>query len=194
MYKTILKRFFDLTVSFLFFLFVLPLLLLVILLILLIERETPFFFQYRLGENGRKFRLYKLRTMLNKKREVNREILSGDSEVTKIGRYLRRFKIDELPQIINVIKGDMSIVGPRPCMVGQLVDFNEDGKQRLKVKPGLTGLAQINGNIYLSWEERWKYDREYVEDLSFLLDLKIIFKTILIVLYGEEKFIKKPNV
>lgn len=194
MYRAILKRVFDLTVSFLFFLFILPLLLLVILLILLIERETPFFFQYRLGENGRKFRLYKFRTMLNKKREVNREILSGDSEVTKIGRYLRRFKIDELPQIINVIKGDMSIVGPRPCMVSQLVDFNDDGKQRLKVKPGLTGLAQINGNIYLSWEERWKYDREYVENLSFLLDLKIIFKTILIVLYGEEKFINKPNV
>lgn len=194
MYKAILKRVFDLIVSFLFFLFILPLILLVILLILLIERETPFFFQYRLGEQGQKFKLYKFRTMLNKKRDVTREILSGDSEVTTIGSYLRRYKVDELPQIINVIKGDMSIVGPRPCMVDQLDGFNEDGKQRLKVKPGLTGLAQINGNIYLSWEERWKYDREYVENLSFFLDLKIIFKTILIVVHGEDKFINKPNV
>ncbi|MBZ9629087.1 sugar transferase [Psychroflexus sp. CAK1W] len=194
MYKVIFKRIFDLVVSLIFFLLISPLLVLVILLILLFEKETPFFFQYRLGKHGKKFKLYKFRTMLNKKRDVTREILSGDSEVTTIGSYLRRYKIDELPQIINVIKGDMSIVGPRPCMVNQLVDFNEDGKQRLKVKPGLTGLAQINGNIYLSWEERWKYDREYVENLSFLLDLKIFFKTILIVVYGEDKFINKPNV
>src|SRR5690606_31017725 len=135
----------------------------------------------------------KFRTMTDKKREVNREVLKGDAEVTKVGYYLRRFKIDELPQILNVLKGEMSLVGPRPCMPSQLAEFNEDGKYRIKVTPGLTGLAQVNGNIFLTWEERWKYDRKYVENLSFLLDVQIVLKTVGIVFLGEEKFLKKPN-
>jgi undecaprenyl phosphate N,N'-diacetylbacillosamine 1-phosphate transferase len=114
--------------------------------------------------------------------------------VTTVGVVLRRLKIDELPQILNILKGDMSIVGPRPCLPALENDFNEDGEIRLKVRPGLTGLAQTNGNIYLTWEERWKYDRNYVEKCNFVLDLKIVLKTVLIVFIGEEKFLKNPDV
>lgn len=133
--------------------------------------------------------------MTDKEREVtNKEIFKGDSEVTRIGSILRRFKIDELPQLLNILKCEMSFIGPRPGLPEKLKEFNEDGKYRLEVKPGLTGLAQINGNIYLTWEERWKYDREYVEKISFVLDLNIFIKTFLIVFLGESKFIRKPNV
>lgn len=131
--------------------------------------------------------------MYDRPRVADREILKGDFEVTRIGEILRRFKIDELPQIINVFLGDMSLVGPRPCLPRQRAEFNEDGQQRIKVRPGLTGLAQVNGNIYLSWEERWKYDRQYVEKLSFISDIKIVVRTLAILLYGEEKFLKHPD-
>ena len=129
--------------------------------------------------------------MIDKPRVPNREILKGDAEVTKVGAVLRRLKIDELPQIINIWRGEMSFVGPRPSLPNQIDRFNEDGKKRILVRPGLTGLAQVNGNIHLSWEERWKFDRRYVEELSFILDLKIIAKTILVVLFGERKYLNK---
>jgi len=132
--------------------------------------------------------------MTHKTRDADREILKGDPELTKIGVLLRRFKIDEIPQFINILKGDMSIVGPRPCLPEQLEDFDKNGYRRIEVKPGLTGLAQINGNIHLSWPERWVYDKEYVENISFWLDIRIIFTTISIVIFGEDKFIKHPHV
>lgn len=194
MYKNYLKRLIDFFVAFFGLLLLSPILIISAVLIKLTSKGSLFFLQERLGKNGKIFKVYKFRTMTDKKREVNREILKGDAEVTKVGYYLRRFKIDELPQILNVVKGEMSLVGPRPCMSNQINDFNEDGEYRIKVNPGLTGLAQINGNIFLTWEERWKYDRIYVENLSFLLDLKIVLKTIAIVFLGEEKFLKKPNV
>lgn len=147
-----------------------------------------------MGKNNGLFSIYKFRTMTDKERKVDRKILKGDPEVTKVGAVLRRLKIDELPQLINILKGDMAIVGPRPAIPNQVKSFNEDGKFRTKVRPGLTGLAQTNGNIYLTWEERWVYDRLYVESVSFFLDIKLIFKTILIVLMGEEKFVNKPNI
>ncbi|MFV0224100.1 sugar transferase [Empedobacter falsenii] len=194
MYKNYFKRILDFILSFTGILVIAPILIICALLIKVTSKGPLFFLQERLGKNGKTFFVYKFRTMTDKKREVNREILKGDAEVTKIGYYLRRFKIDELPQIINVLKGEMALVGPRPCMPFQKNEFNEDGFYRLKVTPGLTGLAQVNGNIHLSWPERWKYDRYYVENLSFILDVKIILKTVSIVFLGEEKYIKKPNV
>lgn len=186
----IFKRAFDIVFSVIVLLIIAPVLLFSIIVIKL-ESEGPLFFsQDRMGKDGRVFTLYKFRTMINKKREVNREILKEDEEVTKIGYYLRRFKIDELPQLINVLKGDMSLVGPRPCMPALQDSFNEDGKFRIRVLPGLTGLAQVNGNIYLSWPQRWKYDKEYVEKISFLIDMSIILKTFGILLFGEETFKK----
>jgi undecaprenyl phosphate N,N'-diacetylbacillosamine 1-phosphate transferase len=194
MYKNFIKRFLDFIISLLIILFLVPLFIFLYILVKLDSKGDFFFFQERLGKNGRIFKVFKIRTMTDKVRVADREILKGDIEVTRIGNVLRRLKIDELPQIINIFKGDMSFVGPRPCLPNQITEFNEDGKTRILVTPGLTGLAQTNGNIYLTWEERWKYDRYYVENLSFFLDIAIVFKTVLIVLLEEQKFLKKPNV
>ena len=194
MYKSFIKRFFDFFISLLIILFLVPLFIILYILLKLDSKGDFLFFQERLGKNGQIFKVFKIRTMTDKVRVADREILKGDSEVTRMGNVLRRLKIDELPQIINIFKGDMSFVGPRPCLPNQITEFNEDGKTRILVTPGLTGLAQTNGNIYLTWEERWKYDRYYVENLSFFLDIAIVFKTVLIVLLGEQKFLKKPNV
>lgn len=194
LYRSILKRIIDIVFSFCFILIASPLMIAAGILIKISSRGPIFFKQERAGENGKPFTVYKFRTMTDKPRKVDREIYKGDSEVTSVGLWLRRFKIDELPQLINILKGDMSIVGPRPGMMTQITKLDENGKFRLKVKPGLTGLAQVHGNIHLSWPERWIYDRKYVENLSFFLDVKILVKTIMIVLFGEEKFLKKPNV
>ena len=193
MYKIFVKRLLDIVVSFSVILFLSPLFLIIFILVKVDSPGDFFFFQKRLGFQGKVFKIYKIRTMFDKERVADREILKNDVEVTKVGNYLRRFKIDELPQIINVFKGDMSLVGPRPCLPQQLAEFNEDGKKRIEVVPGLTGLSQVNGNIHLSWEERWKYDREYVEKINFALDMKIILKTFLILIYGEDKYLKSPN-
>lgn len=159
-----------------------------------VESIGPVFFkQERLGYNGKIFVLYKLRSMVDKVRVKHQQVYKNDSELTRIGKLIRRFKIDEFPQLINVFKGDMSFIGPRPCLPSLQEKFDENGKFRNLVRPGLSGLAQVNGNIFLSWPERWKYDREYVEKQSFLLDLKIFFKTFAIVLIGEDKFIKKRD-
>jgi undecaprenyl phosphate N,N'-diacetylbacillosamine 1-phosphate transferase len=189
-----LKPFLDSIIALLILIILSPVLIVSIFLIIFSSRGPFFFIQERLGKKGTVFKLYKLRTMTHKKRDADREILKGDPELTKIGVLLRRFKIDEIPQFINILKGDMSIVGPRPCLPEQLKDFDKNGHRRIEVKPGLTGLAQINGNIHLSWPERWVYDKEYVENISFWLDIRIIFTTISIVIFGEDKFIKRPHV
>ncbi|WP_321307537.1 sugar transferase [Marinifilum fragile] len=191
MYGKFYKRVIDVLAAAVLLVVSSPLFILVIVLVKLSSSGPVFFTQDRVGINKTSFIAYKFRTMYNRQREVNREIFKDDVEVTKVGKYLRRYKIDELPQLINVLIGDMSLVGPRPSINSLVEKFNEDGEYRIKVKPGLTGLAQINGNIHLSWPERWKYDRYYVENISFLLDLKILFKTFSIVLFGEDKFIKK---
>jgi len=192
MYKSLLKRSIDIVVSFSLLFILLPILISSALLVLATSRGPIFFFQTRTGYKGKTFRLFKFRTMTHRERKEVKEVYKGNSEVTKIGAILRRFKIDELPQLINVLLGDMSLIGPRPSLPEMLNDLNTDGLYRIQVRPGLTGLAQVNGNIYLSWPERWKYDRHYVENLSFWLDVKVVFKTISVVLFGEEKFVKRP--
>lgn len=129
--------------------------------------------------------------MLIKDRTNISEILADHPDVTPVGRLLRRFKVDELPQLFNVIRGDMSLVGPRPCLPETVSEFDCNGEARLAVRPGLTGLAQVNGNVHLSWPERWKYDRYYVENLSIQLDCKILFKTLLVIVFGEQPFLVK---
>lgn len=189
-----MKRIFDIIIAISVIILLFPFFVMIYIFVKLDSPGNFFFFQERLGYKSNIFKIYKIRTMYDKERISDREILKNDVEVTKVGYYLRRFKIDELPQIINVLKGDMSLVGPRPCLPQQQTDFNEDGKLRLNVKPGLTGLAQVNGNIYLSWEQRWKYDRVYVEKQSFILDLNIILKTFLILIRGEDKYLYFPDV
>lgn len=193
MYRLFFKRLIDISIA-IFAIFIIFFFFLIIFLLVKIDSRGPFFFfQERLGYKGTKFKLYKIRTMAHRNRTVHKEILKDNLEVTRVGKILRRFKVDELPQLVNVLKGDMSIVGPRPCLPLQSNQFNEDGKMRLLVRPGLTGLAQVNGNICLSWPERWKFDRKYVENLSVALDIKIMLKTLLIVFVGEEKFLNKTN-
>lgn len=187
------KRFFDIVFSVACLLLLSPFLIISALLVATTSKGPIFFKQGRLGKNGKIFELYKFRTMTHKDRNNTDEVFLDNQEVTEIGKILRRLKIDELPQLFNILKGDMSFVGPRPCLPELRKQFDENGEKRLKVRPGLSGLAQINGNIYLEWPERWKYDAEYVDNCSFWLDIKIIFKTFLIVFLGEEKFVKKNN-
>lgn len=193
MYRKFFKRFFDIVLAFGALCLLSPILSLVYILVKLDSRGPFLFTQDRLGYRGKVFQVYKIRTMTDEQREITGEIVKGNAEVTRVGNVLRRLKIDELLQLINILKGDMSIVGPRPGLASQISELNEDGKVRLMVRPGLSGLAQINGNIYLTWPERWKYDRKYVENVSFLLDVKIILKTLLIVIVGENKFVNKPH-
>lgn len=193
MYQHFFKHFIDFLTAILVLILILPILVLTVMFIKLDSRGRILFVQERAGKNGFPIRVLKFRTMTDVPREVTREIRKGDPEVTRVGRLLRRYKIDELPQLFNVLMGQMSLVGPRPGLLRQIECLDENGKKRLLVKPGLTGLAQVKGNINLTWPERWKYDRQYVENCSFLLDVKILLKTILIVIFGEDKFTKIPN-
>ena len=191
MYKRFFKRFIDV----LFTLVVLAVLIipfLIIALIIKLESAGPVFFrQERLGKDKKIFNVYKFRTMTNKKRVVE-QTYKDNAEITKVGYYLRRFKIDEMPQILNVLNGDMSIIGPRPCLPNITEKYGLDD-YRFLVQPGLSSIAGVNGSIFLTWEEKWWYDKYYVEHLSFGLDLKIFFKTFLVIILGEEKFLRKPN-
>lgn len=195
MYRNFFKLIIDLAAAFVIVLLVLiPML--VIAILVLGESSGPLFFrQERVGKDLKLFRVFKFRTMTHEKRTVGDAPIIGKADgVTKVGYFLRRYKIDELPQLLNVILGNMSLVGPRPSVPEQLDNMSEDEKRRYSVRPGLTGLAQINGNIHLSWKERFVYDLEYVDDVTFWNDIKIIFKTIFIVILGEKKFINKPHV
>ncbi len=152
------------------------------------ESKGPIFFlQDRLGKNGNVFRIYKFRSMKTRIDRIEKQVFNNNPDLTLFGRFIRRFKIDELPQLINVLKGDMSLIGPRPCLPSLKEKFDENAYYRLKVRPGLTGWAQVNGNIYNSWPKRWELDRYYVENLSFLFDFKILILTIKVVLLGEKK-------
>jgi len=181
-----MKRCFDFLVSIFLLVILSPLLIITAILIKLTSKGPLFFKQQRVGKDGKLFSVYKFRTMIDKVRSFDKQTLKGDAEVTTIGGIIRRLKIDELPQLINVVKGDMSLVGPRPSLPSLVKEFNESGKKRILVRPGLTGLAQVNGNIYLTWEERWEFDRKYVEEQSLFLDLKILTKTAFIILLGEK--------
>lgn len=161
---------------------------------IIIKLETPgpvFFKQKRVGRDLYEFEVFKFRTMTHEKREVSKIIGKADG-VTKSGYFLRRFKIDELPQIINVLIGDMSLVGPRPSIKSQLQDMTDEEIERYSVRPGMTGLAQVCGNIHISWKKRYEYDLKYVNNITFMNDMKIIFRTIMIIIKGEEKFINQP--
>ncbi len=150
------------------------------------------FVQDRLGRDGRTFRVFKLRTMTHVPRAV-REVPLDDPEVTRVGRFLRRTKIDELPQLLNVLRGEMSVVGPRPGMPRMLDELDEVGQKRLHAKPGLTGLAQIHGGIHLSWPERWRYDAAYVEASSLATDLGILIRTVPVLVLGEARCLRRPT-
>ena len=191
MYQSFFKRFIDLLFTVLI-LFVLAVPFLIVALLIKLDSKGPVFFrQERLGKNKKSFKIFKFRTMTNKERIIV-QVYKGNTEITKLGYYLRRFKIDEMPQILNILTGEMSIIGPRPSLPDITEKYGLDD-YRYKVKPGLSSLAGVNGSIFLTWQEKWWYDRFYVNNISLWLDMKIFFKTFLVILLGEEKFIKKPN-
>ncbi|RLT09929.1 MAG: sugar transferase [Planctomycetota bacterium] len=192
-YRTFGKRLLDLSVSVPALLAVAPLFTVIATAIKLTSRGPVFFVQERLGLDGRTFRTFKFRTMIDRQRTSHPEIFGKTDEVTAVGFWLRRFKLDELPQLWNIVNGDMSLVGPRPALPVQLAEYTELARQRLMVRPGLTGLAQVHGNIFLSWPERWVYDAEYVAGVSFALDAWIVARTVAVVVLGEERFLKKPT-
>lgn len=148
------------------------------------------FRQVRPGQDGKPFEIYKFRTMSDK-RDENGELLPDDQRMTPVGTFIRKSSIDELPQLINVLKGDISLVGPRPLLMEYLPLYNDEQKKRHNVKPGITGWAQVNGRNAISWDEKFKLDVWYAENQSFKLDMYIIYKTIINIL--QRKDINAPN-
>lgn len=177
MYKIYIKRILDFLLS-LTALLILAIPLIIVGLLIRIKLGSPIFFrQPRPGKNAKIFKIFKFRTMNNAK-DKNGNLLADNLRLTKFGKFIRSTSIDELPELINILKGDMSIVGPRPLLVEYLDLYNEEQKHRHDVRPGLTGLAQVNGRNSITWEEKFKYDIEYVKNVTFINDCKIILKTI----------------
>ncbi len=190
MYKKFIKHIIDLFVSLAVLIVLMPLFLIITVFLLFANNGKPFYFQQRPGKNEKIFTLVKFKTM-NDKVDENGKLLPPAKRITKVGKFIRSLSLDELPQLINVIKGDMSLVGPRPLLIEYLPLYNEFQKQRHKVKPGITGWAQVNGRNAISWEEKFKFDVYYVNNLSFLLDIMIILLTIKKVFKRED--INKSN-
>jgi len=182
----ITKRTMDIILSFLSFLFLLPFFIIIAILIKLDSKGPIFFFQERVGKDGKFFFPFKFRTMIvdAEKKGLRHKIKKNDERITRIGKFLR-FGFDELPQLINVLKGEMSLIGPRPTLPYQVKNYSDFEKRRFEVKPGITGYALINGRRKLLWSERIKLDIWYIDNWYFWLDIKILFKTILIVICGE---------
>lgn len=173
MYKSYLKPLLDFIFAVLAFLILLPLFLLVTCCLIIANRGTPFFFQRRPGKDEVIFSIIKFKTMNNKK-DGDGKLLSDEQRATKLGKIIRRTSLDEIPQLLNVIKGDMSIVGPRPLLPEYLSLYSDRQKLRHTVKPGITGWAQVNGRNAISWDQKFEYDIWYINHLSFLTDLKIV--------------------
>ncbi|MBW1296534.1 sugar transferase [Aquimarina litoralis] len=185
MYQWFIKRFIDFTLSFLGIFFLSPIILLLIVLLAIANDGKPFFFQKRPGKKERIFKIIKFKSMNDKKDEKG-ELLPFEQRITKTGKFIRKYSLDEIPQLFNVLKGDMSLIGPRPLLVKYLPLYNDVQKKRHDVKPGITGWAQVNGRNAISWDEKFKLDVWYTEHISFKLDLKIIIKTIKKVLFKED--------
>ena len=184
MYRDYLKSIMDIFFGFIIFILLLPILLLLSFFVFFSMGSPIFFKQERIGKNNKPFIMYKFRTMREPKEGENR-LLSDADRVTKVGAFLRKTSLDELPEIINVIKGEMSLVGPRPLLDLHLELFDDQQLKRHDVKPGMTGLAQVMGRQSLSFTQRTVLDVKYVENLSLWLDIKIIVKTILVVLGAD---------
>ena len=184
MYKLFFKRFFDFILSLIAIIMLSPVYLIVIVLVRIKLGSPVFFTQKRPGKDEKIFKMYKFRTMTNEADE-NGNLLPDDKRLTKFGKLLRSTSLDELPELFNILKGDMSIVGPRPLLVRYLPLYNEYQKHRHDARPGFTGWAQCNGRNSISWEEKFDLDVYYVNHITFLLDVKIIFKTVKTVLCRE---------
>lgn len=161
-----------------------PVILAVIIFLFIANNGKPFFFQLRPGLNGKIFKIIKFKTM-NDKKDENGNLLHDSQRMTVIGNFVRKTSLDEIPQLFNVLVGDMSLIGPRPLLTNYLHLYNDFQNRRHEIKPGITGWAQVNGRNAISWDKKFEYDVWYVDNVSFLLDCKIIFKTILKVIKSD---------
>jgi lipopolysaccharide/colanic/teichoic acid biosynthesis glycosyltransferase len=183
-YRKYLKHFVDFSVALSGFLILSPVFLLVWMILLISNNGNAFFLQSRPGLNGKIFKVIKFKTM-NDKKDKNGDLLPDVKRLTAVGKFIRKTSLDEIPQLINVIKGDMSLIGPRPLLIGYLSLYNKEQKRRHEVKPGITGWAQVNGRNAISWQKKFEYDIYYVDHLTFSLDFKIFLKTITKVFKAE---------
>ena len=184
MYKNFIKPAIDFVLALVGFLFLSPVFVLVAIGLFFANDGKPFFFQLRPGKDGKIFKIIKFKTMTDKKDE-NGNLLPDADRLTKIGSFVRKTSLDEIPQLLNVIKGDMALVGPRPLLPQYLELYNDFQRRRNEVKPGITGWAQVNGRNSISWEKKFEYDVWYVDNVSFLLDVKILRMTVLKVVKSE---------
>lgn len=193
MYAKYIKRILDLILSLMALIVLMPLMIIIGILVRINLGSPIIFKQKRPGKNEKIFTLYKFRTMTDK-RDIDGNLLPDEYRLTKFGKFLRSTSLDELPELINIIKGDMAIVGPRPLLVEYLPYYTEEEKHRHDVRPGLTGLAQVNGRNALQWEERFSFDLQYVKNITFKNDMTIIFKTIGKVIKKEDILVGKQQI
>ena len=186
MYNKVIKRVLDCVVALMIFLIASPIFLFIIIFLTFANKGSAFFFQPRPGKNEKIFKVIKFKTM-NDKKDNKGALLSDAERLTSVGKFIRKTSLDEIPQLLNVIKGDMSLIGPRPLLVRYLDRYNNEQKRRHNLKPGITGWAQVNGRNAISWDRKFELDVWYVDNISFLLDLKILLLTI-------EKVVKSDGV
>ena len=184
MYSAFGKRLMDFSLAFAGLLVLLPVFLVIFLLLLAYNRGSAFFFQERPGYQERPFRVIKFKTM-NDRKDAEGNLLPNHVRTTAFGSFLRKSSLDEIPQLINVLRGDMSLVGPRPLLFKYLPLYSETQKRRHSVKPGITGLAQVNGRNAISWTKKFEYDIQYVDNISLMFDMKILWLTFLKVIKRE---------
>lgn len=185
MYNLFIKRSFDILISFGMLTVLSPLFIIVTVLLLFANKGKVFFFQKRPGKNERTFSIIKFKTMTDE-RDDEGMILPDKARLTAAGKFVRKTSLDEIPQLINILKGDMSLIGPRPLLLRYLPYYTEEERKRHAVLPGITGLAQVSGRNHLNWDERLAKDLEYIEHMSFALDAKIFFQTIKNVLSSKD--------
>lgn len=194
MYKHFFKRLFDLCIVSVGLVCLSPLLIIVTVWLHYANKGAgAFFYQERIGRNGKFFKVYKYKSMTDE-RDENGELLPDSKRLTKVGRFVRSTSLDELPQLFNVLKGDMSLIGPRPLPIEYYPYFNETEQHRHDVRPGITGWAQVNGRKNITWGQKLAYDVEYVKNLSFMLDVKIFWLTIYKVLKRSDVGIETSGV
>lgn len=177
MYKNFFKRILDVSISLVALILFSPLIITLIILLMFTNKGKPFFLQKRPGKNAKIFDIIKFKTMKDPKNNES-ELINQEQRITKVGAIIRKTSLDELLQLVNVLKGDMSLIGPRPLLIEYLPLYNKEQSRRHMVKPGITGWAQVNGRTALSWKERFALDVWYVDHLSFIIDLRILLKTI----------------
>lgn len=184
MYASFFKPLLDFMAALLGLLLLSPIFILVTIALIFANQGKPFFYQSRPGKNERIFKIIKFKTM-NDRRDAKGNLLPDAERLTKMGQFVRKNSLDEIPQLINVLKGDMSLIGPRPLLPEYLPLYNQHQKRRHEVKPGITGWAQVNGRNAISWQQKFDFDVWYVDNLSFALDLKIIGQTLYKVIKKE---------